>query len=420
MTARAASLSSPRPHWLDDRRFWSVAAVTLGTVSLLKGMRMPGRWAATQALVDYDQGFVKRGLFGQTAGHWLHLERYGRFSLFSYAVLLVFVALLVTLTVRSGALERLGTGEPVLLFAASFATTWVAHLVGYMDVLLGTMTVALLLVRQPFARLLAAVPVTVLALLMHEMFLLAFLPVVLLSLAVDAVATGEAQRRRLVMGCAGLSVLALGMTCGLAFARPLSAGQVAAMETELAARANFPLRTDVFDVMMRGFFDNVAKIAHTVRTDPGWDITLLLCAVVFAPTLYLLVRGVRWASRAVADESPLGRRLPVLAVAAALSPLGMYAVAWDSGRWDALVCLDAFLVLLVLARALPGPMPRFSGRFRNATVLAVGLSIAAGEGLMDYRTVNTYPFVTDFFHAGAGLARHGWVAPADARPGLDQ
>ena len=51
-----------------NRRFWSFATVLFGAISIFKGIRMPTRWAATQALANYDHGFVKRGLMGATLG----------------------------------------------------------------------------------------------------------------------------------------------------------------------------------------------------------------------------------------------------------------------------------------------------------------------------------------------------------------
>ena len=47
------SWSRGRSHRLSQEgRFWALAAVFLGVVSLLKGLRLPNRWAATQALID--------------------------------------------------------------------------------------------------------------------------------------------------------------------------------------------------------------------------------------------------------------------------------------------------------------------------------------------------------------------------------
>jgi len=85
----------------DDRLFWPFAAVFLGALSFAKGVRVPSRYNATQALIDYRSGLVKRGFFGATAGHWWHLESFSNFVEISY--LLLFAMFCMCEVVRLGA-----------------------------------------------------------------------------------------------------------------------------------------------------------------------------------------------------------------------------------------------------------------------------------------------------------------------------
>ena len=216
MTEGDGAVTLPSRRWRlfsDDRSLWRTAAIVFGTISLAKGLRAPSRWAATQALVNYDHGLVKRGLFGATLGHWLHLERYGRFSLASYALLAIFFALLVWFTVRSGILADLGSGEVVAVFFSSFAVTYIATLVGYLDICLGVLTLLALLVRDPRARFAVAVPISIAAILIHELFLFVFLPAVLFSFVLDGIRMVDRRQRRLIWCFAGMLFL---ISAGLA------------------------------------------------------------------------------------------------------------------------------------------------------------------------------------------------------------
>ncbi len=389
------------------RRLWLVTALLLGAVSFFKGFRFPGRWAATQAMLDYSQGFAKRGLFGATFARWLHFEQYAHFAVTSYVLLFVLVGMLVLLASRTGASTRLGAGEPVALFFSSYALTYLAHLVGYLDIPLAILTVALLMIRNSLVRFGLALPLCVVALLIHEMFLLVFVPLILFSFLLDAWQTEGSAQGRLYAMTATLAAVSLATTLRLALLQPLDAGQVRSMRALIERRVDFDVRGDVFDVMTRSFHDNVWKVAWVWGHDLEWKLLVIICAVTFGLTVYLLLRTVLLAARTL----KLPRPLVAAAFGAALSPLLMYVVGWDEGRWDTLVALDAYLVLLLLARVLPQALPDFSRRYRYAVVLSVAISMASGEGLMDELRTNTFPFLGDLWSAAQAIQDHGLTAP---------
>jgi len=66
-------------------------------MAVLKGLRRPSMWAATQAQLDYSHGFIKRGLLGAVYGP-LGGDHYGRLSWIFAAELGVFLLLLGLLT----------------------------------------------------------------------------------------------------------------------------------------------------------------------------------------------------------------------------------------------------------------------------------------------------------------------------------
>ena len=355
-------------------RFWKALAPVVGIISCAKGLRRPNLWAATQAMVNYDHGFTKRGLFGATLGSWLHLERYTRFSVVSLALLLVLLGMLAWMTLRSRAFERLGAGEPVAIFFASYAVTYLAHVVGYLDIPLAILTVGLLLVRRTTLRLAAAVPVCVVALLVHEMFLLVFLPVVLFSLWADGLQAEEEPRRRIWAMAGGLALLACGVTLCLALKGPLSAAQSAAMRDDIAGRVDFPVRDDFFPVLERSTMDNLRMTVGALRT-PFFRERFVVSALTFAPTILMLLAATIWTIQRMEPRRFRGLTMAA-AVAAALSPLCMTLFGYDFGRWDELVCLAAYLVLLCVARL--GAL-EFGTAYRVAAVAAIALSLASGE-----------------------------------------
>jgi hypothetical protein len=381
-------------------RVWKGVALLAGAVSVAKGLRRPNLWSATQALVNYGQGFTRRGLFGATLAHWLHLERYARFSWFSLAMLLGLLGMLAWITVRSHAFARLGAGEPVAIFFSSYAITYLAHLVGYLDIPLALVTVALLLVRRPMLRLAMAVPACLAALLVHEMFLVVFLPVVLFSFWLDGLAMEDGRRRRLIWTlAAGLALVACGTT--LRVAHPLGTVKAGALREEIARAADFPLREDFFPVLQRPTAESVRMTEEALRT-PFFRRRFLVSALTFAPTLLMLLAAIVWSVREMQPGRWRGLTRAA-ALLAALSPLCMNFFGYDFGRWDALVCLQAYLVLLCLARTVK---VEFKRAYRVAAVIVVGLSLASGEWfardiLMDGGRVNSWKQVAHLLQGGA-------------------
>jgi hypothetical protein len=394
----------------DDRRFWRMAAAVLGGVSFLRGVRHPSRWAATQAMVNYEFGVVKRGLFGATLGGWLHMEHYGRFALVSFALLSLLVVMLVWMTWRSGALRRLGAGEPVAVFFASFAMTYLAHLVGYLEVPLAVLTIALLLIRSPWVRLAAALPVCVAGILVHEMYFVVFLPAVLFSLLLDGCLQQEAGRRRTLWVMSGaLLLVCAAVTFRLGHQRPLTVKQAQAMQSSMAARVDFPVRKDFFDVLTFSSAKSLQGMEDHFLHWGGWRQVFVESVLIFAPTALLLILPGYWLLRGL--PGAFRRWIGAAAVAAACAPLAMHLFGFDSARWDALVCVESYLVLVTICWKMPGEGFVLPAGYRNAAVLVIALSMATAETLMDGKEPNAFPFRTPGQAAVHALWPADWTPP---------
>jgi len=364
-----------------QKRFWFFIAALAGALSLLKGIRLPNRWSATQAQIDYSQGFVKRGFFGEFVAGPLGLGHYARFAVVSFALLALLVAMVLLFTHRSGVMERVGFEIPAVLWA-SYGISTMANTVGYLDIPLAILTIAVLLVKKPLVRFAVAVPVCVAALLIHEMFLFVFLPVVVLSFVVQGVREGE--RAALWMG-ALLLVLAGAIGGRLAYERPMSVSHVNAMREHVASRVDFGVREDALDPLQLGAADNRVTM-YTYQTNLDYVVKQAACVLAFGPVILLLLMTMARVVKAV--NAPVW--LVWAGAVCALAPLAMHVFAFDVPRFNGLICLTAFLVLLVVVQFTTAPALPPSLMQQRVAVVVMLLSLSSG-GLLMWRNDKMFP-----------------------------
>jgi hypothetical protein len=372
------------------RHFWLVLSVMGAVLGLAKGIRLPNDWSATQAQVDYRFGIVKRGLFGTLFTDHLGLWQYTRFAKFSLVVFAVVCVLFVLFLRQSGVFLRMGSGEPAALLLCSFVVPCVANLLGYFDILLLGITLSLLLIRDARVRFWIAVPLSLVALLVHESYLLMFLPVVVCSFLFD-VERVEASGRRPVFA-AVLGAVCVSFTFWLAWHARLTSAQVQTMSQQILQKVDFPIRRDFFIVMTSSLKENgVNSLRYFFNRD--FRILNIESPLIFFPVLCLMmVYGWNVCRGAVNTRvRDWGFACMTVVVLAAYS---MHLIGVDVFRFDAWTCFAAFLVLLLLVRAQPKVHVFVSDRMRYATLLVIVLSANAGVGTMDM-SPRRYPFVTD-------------------------
>ena len=138
-----------RNWFASESDFYRLLLIAGGVIAVLKGLHMPYSWPATQAQIDYRYGFLRRGLFGE-ACRQLHLPiwRYGVFSAVSFLLLAGFFLLLGWCVRRSG-LDRAGLGAFSALIAGSFCVSLLVNLVGFYDIVMAMLVLAVLLVKRP-------------------------------------------------------------------------------------------------------------------------------------------------------------------------------------------------------------------------------------------------------------------------------
>ncbi len=387
-----------------EQRFWWATIPLFMAISVGKAIRLPNYKSATQAQIDYRLGLIKRGMFGTIFARPLHLEHYERYAVFSWLALLVTLLLLLLYTWKSGLRQRVLTGESAVLFFTSYALTYMAHMVGYFEVVLLALTLGLLMIKPFWIRLLFSIPVAIFALAIHELFLIVFVPVLLFSFLAQTAglpqepveprgngSTAALGRGRGWAACALLLTVSLAVTVRLALRPPLTGVQLDAMRSATSQLADFPTDEAMYLVLVRSTADNLVIMRDAVTHAPWWR-QQLVSLITMGPTIVLLLMTTGLVLRA-GRGAP--RWLHWAAIGAGLSPLGMHLLGFDVARFNAMVILTSFLVLLTACRYTAGPPVPLSPRLRHAVILIMLLNMASGDLLMDGRVVRPFPFIRE-------------------------
>jgi hypothetical protein len=374
-----------------EQRFWNWTALGLGILAFVKGIRLPNSWAYTQAQMDYGAGFTRRGLFGSTLGHLLQLNLYGHFVVASTVLLLLLFAVLALLARSSKLSERMPPGELLAVYASSYSVSYLAHLNGYLDIPLALLCAGPLFVRRTGWRLAAAACCTVVGILIHEQFFFAFLPLLMISILFGAATARTAAERRLAwVGGALLALLGLGLMMNFARQGPISEEQSEQMRQTITLRADGALNTEVFKEGSLTPQENLGIMQSVWRRStylPAQVESLLL----FGPTTVVL----SWATLLLLRRWKPGKQrwLYTGVLLATLAPLSLHLVGWDKNRWNEILCLNAFLLLLLVSRLAGGEPVRLPVWLRRTCLLVMLLNMASGGGMLDGRHIRPFPFM---------------------------
>jgi hypothetical protein len=374
-----------------ERRFWRWTTVGLGVIAFGKGIREPSSWAYTQAQLNYSVGFIHRGLFGAVLGHPLGLNRYGHFAVLSTVLLLLLFFALVQLARQSKLAERTPPGELLAVFASSYCVSYLAHLNGYLDIPLALLCVAPLFVRSTGWRLVAAVISTTLGILIHEQFFFAFLPLLIVSVLFGAATARTTVQRRLAwVGGGVLLVLGLALMVYLARHGSISEAQADELHQSIVRTADRPLNVEVLKVLPRTSRENM-EIMKSVWRRPTFLPAQVESLLLFGPTAAVL----SWATLLLLRRWRPGkyRLLYAGVLLGTLAPLSLHLVGWDKNRWNELLSLNAFLMLLLVSTLARGEGVQLPVRLRRACLLVMLLNMATGGGMMDDRHIRPFPFM---------------------------
>jgi hypothetical protein len=399
---------------IPTRYFYALAAVVFA-VSVLKGLRMPNRWAATHMTFNYAEGFIRRGLFGEVlllvSGGRLYRYR----ALFIIAVLL-FVAVTVMVTRMSRRALRLDEGDlglkaALLAFAASPGLVFWAHMIGYLDYV-GVLSVSIFILwsassRRPHAMFVVAAGIGVVLALIHESMVVMFMPTMLFAMICHiivrtrggqpprnarALAIAQASMATAVPSAAAILICVFGTR---------SPPVVEALQTSIARLADFSLRRDAFETLYQPVTQNLFQVMPAMfRFHPHHTMQVVHGLVVSSFGLVAMsAYGLRLIHRLGLTE----RERPIVVagfVAATLAPLSLNFLGWDSARWNAICFFNAFFAIMTLklfftARAPEPVAHRINEPFWltvSAVAVVFGLTTSYDLFLFDGYLVQWFPF----------------------------
>jgi hypothetical protein len=396
----------------DNSRFWGTSAGLFAVLAILKGLRLPSLWAATQAFLDYRTGIIKRGLLGQGARALaIPIGHYDVFVMVSGVLLLAFCVLLLC-WIRTSGVRRLAQGSVLAVFAASFILSFLAQLIGYLEIPAAILGLAALSASTARWRLAAILVAGVAGVLIHENYVLTFLPVTLLPAFLSA-ASGRNLWHEL-MPVAVVSLLVAAVVLAVALGASMTAEQVETLQAAMSASVDFQPRGDFFPVLTRSMGCNILLMLEKMTTGAWW-FAQGNAFLVFMPTTAFFL----WLALQTVDTSHQGinrRWVKCAVVLAGLCPLAMQFIGWDIYRWYALAGFNSFLVLTVVYFHYRGREPVLNVDpqvIQNLAVLLIAVNLATGTGLFDGNHVDTFPFV-DHWRALMDWLSNGrhWPQPA--------
>ncbi|MGA7315263.1 MAG: hypothetical protein WBX22_14940 [Silvibacterium sp.] len=391
-----------------DDRFWPFFACGVGLLAFFRGVRLPGSWAATQAQLDYSFGFVKRGLFGEMMD-LLNIHHYLPFVLLCYVILAGFILLLWKYSLGREAESK--DFVIAAVFFSSLAFTYFVNLVGYLEIFQGLLVIATLFIPKISIRATIAIAVAICGTLIHELFVVVYLPLLLLDgiLASNTVVAEKRVAKNFAMAYA-VSLMAFTVGVALIAARrpSLSGAEISLYSRLVSQKVDFPIRGGCIEVLGRSLRDNMAFM-HSWVHNRVWLHNQVDGFLEFAPaSLFFLFLSFRLVYREYPCKSKAFLLTCICLVS--LSPLTMNLFGVDIYRWFALASLNTFLAF-VMVRRYAGGSGALAGRggisvsLRNAAVLLIVINLSCGSGLMDEYSVRTFPF-THIVKLWISSARH--------------
>jgi hypothetical protein len=344
---RSASGESVRA----DTRFiltakqFHVLALVLLALSLLKGLRLPTRFALTHYVFSYDDGFVRRGLWGSLLTPF---EPFSYWRLAGIALVLLTVLILIGWRLaRQDEKAGIASALPWLAFLASPGLVFLFHIVGYLDYLLIISVWALLLSSQRLGAARTQLAIYLLApvtLMLHEAAIAIVIPALFLILVAQAGDTWRAVKRGTVLAAITLVSLLAVLHFGT-----LDDSVRDDVHASLDARASFELRHEATDALFHRLGDRLDRMQE-INSNKGKRRKFVSSLLLFMPTtlFFLWLALTQWKAR-----DPRTRTLVVAmsVVGVGLAPMLLHLVAYDLHRWHALTNVAAFTTWLIMIRS---------------------------------------------------------------------
>jgi hypothetical protein len=366
--------STPEPVAQAASPRWAHGLVLcLLVLTVLKGLRMPGKWSVTQYLFTYRVGFIKRGLWGEVLHRVFGSATANYFVLAGVGLVVgaAIIALLVWLMRRlPDEAERLPL---TIVIAASPAVAFVVHLAGYLEqVGYLAMLGVLALHRRQRAQAALAIGSAALLPLVHEASFLLFGGLLLLA---TLVGPGTSAPTRTRVGVAALvALVGVGSTLAVLQWGRVSHAQMETLRADQTAFFEIRPRQDAFETLTVPLAASLADMRRR-WSDPDTQLEMLFSLMVFGPAGVLLTLLAWRRARALDGPTRWRSAAGLLVVCAVAGPLTLHLVGWDLHRWNSLVVFNAAIAALALFSARVTSSVRAHARSRR--MLAAALVVAA-------------------------------------------
>ncbi len=318
------------------RKLAIVTGIGLAVFGALRGFRFPNGYAYTISLIDYEVGFVKRGLFGTL------LHKFGDYSSASFLVAGTLL-LAVSMFALFVAIYRMSSEDnhllraSVLVFTSSYAITYMAHLNGYMDHAGILLTIIVLSISDWRPQVVATGVAFLIGALLHQALFVVFFPVVFGVLLVKVRVQKSVAGTRVVFAM-GLIVGLLGVAIQY---QSLAPELSARLMTSIQSHANAPINfLGLQSVVVGGSGDTFEYMSKFWQYWMNW-VRLGLSLVVVLPPLFFLLYVIRRYLQSVNVE----KGVRVFLLIAPLSSLAMHFVGIDMHRWNVLCLVAAFAAI---------------------------------------------------------------------------
>ncbi len=386
-------------------RWLRPALLFLSLLAVFKGLHRPDRWGATQMETDYSAGFIKRGLLGEILRH-CHVNHYNQIVVLAF---LFTVLLILELSVLAFHRITQVTGTPWTgaVMMTSFGLTYLVSLTGHLEIFQAVLAIAVLSIRRARLFLPVAIAASIAGLLVHELFLLVFVPLFALRALLDTLQPGPTSPGHRnepatlrspflsgrALGLLALIVITLVTALVLSVAPTLTPPKISMLRQSMIARLDFPPREWLFAVFARGIGDNLQIMEGLARTPHYWSMQVESLFLFGPATIFFLAISLRQ----VRHWPEATRTLLRIAVfLASLSPLLLHSQGFDSFRFNALTALTSFLVMFIVlthqgsqTRALQ--VSAFPAGWYGVAAFLVAVNMGSGIGLLDNQQVQLFP-----------------------------
>jgi hypothetical protein len=387
----------------DERCFYRLLLAAGGVIAVLKGLRLPYIWAATQAQIDYRSGYLRRGLFGEVCRR-LHIPtwHYSVFCAVAFGLLAGFFWLLARSVRRSG-LDAAGLGAFTALLASSFCITMLTNLVGYYDILMALLVLGVMQFKSPRVQVIAALVAGIVGVMVHELYAIAYLPVSLAGVVYAL--TGEERRQKMLwVGLAAALVIPWTMVLVPMGHAKMVPADIAQLAAAIRARVDFPSHDGViFEIFAYSSSGALHRMLGYMHAGTYWVLEGFGLLAFLPTTLFFL--GLAWRI-----ASARRRALRWYFVLCTLTPLLLNLVAYDRFRWFAMMELNAALCAIAACwsnsrlqstRADTSAQPVFGVAWRRAAIFLLAINLATDIGLFqgDARHFPFQSYWTDYQEA---------------------